>query len=849
MEKNQKYITDYFEISSFAATIDESPDIRSEINSICGLEKTASVKPVLNILYENAKQNSLKSKTAHQHNDTVMDFATSLKCLVGKSGYEFIQTNLGNALPSVSTVNRKISQQTPIKEGEFLFKDVKRHLLKWDCPPYIHIHVDDTRVLNRVEYDSVTDRFVGLCLPINRDSGLPECNAFVLHTFGEIKEAYDTGTISKYAHCVVAKPVTAAPAFVFFVLGTDSSYNHEVIGVRWNYITTEFSKIGITVLTFGADGAGPFIKTMITEGNLFKRGIGQVPESWTFYLMNDLKKKGLYVQDFVHLLAKMRTRLLLPSNILVLGNETACSTHMNLMVNKFSKEEHGLSIRSIDIKDKQNYSSIELMLKEGVFQCLLKLGKKINTTGTIMYLNLMKNIRDAFLNKSISPRERLYLSWKTLYFFRIWRVWLKKNGYNELDHFVSGNVYVCLELNCHMLINLIYNVIRGIFPPESLRTWLSGSQGCEETFRMLRSMTPTFSTIVNFSIKGIIQRIHKLNHLSSVESSESITFPRVQRRLLHFKEEGKETLSMYDLSLESLESLIAEAKNDAVKLCEEVGMVLEGYDDMDLVCHEIAIENAILNDGEEEDTVTSEGEHRYEQEEVRTIKEDLSNIRLHKTSSDGLPKYDLQPTTNSVKKGKTYKTISKRGNSPFVKFNDKYIRKSTVLYLIQEKMSLSNDRLLRVREEQPAHIFSTSSSQDSEDNYLQCGSLCIFRRVDNDSRYLVGRAVQFSYLEGSKKERQYSSSYVDLSKESFKNIGVFCNWYNISHNDSETLFFQPIDIFTPGYLSLEYFYRYLPDSLLADEPDCSFAIRIDAISGFLEDWRALLSPDLLMEVD
>ena len=126
----------------------------------------------------------------------------------------------------------------------------------------------------------------------------------------------------------------------------------------------------------------------------------------------------------------------------------------------------------------------------------------------------------------------LYLSWKTLFFFRIWRVWLKKNGYNEADHFVSGNVYTCMELNCHMLLNLVYNVIKGIFPPESLRIWLSGSQGCEETFRMLRSMTSTFSTIVNFSIKGIIQRIHKLNHLSTVESSETITFPRVQRRLL-----------------------------------------------------------------------------------------------------------------------------------------------------------------------------------------------------------------------------------------------------------------------------------------------------------------------------
>ena len=122
MASNQTYITDFFDISSFAASIDESPDIRSEINNICGLEKTVSVMPVLNILYENAKQNSLKSKAAYRHNDTVMDFATSLMCLVGKSGYEFIQGNLGNALPSVSTVNRNILRQLSIKEGNLFFR-------------------------------------------------------------------------------------------------------------------------------------------------------------------------------------------------------------------------------------------------------------------------------------------------------------------------------------------------------------------------------------------------------------------------------------------------------------------------------------------------------------------------------------------------------------------------------------------------------------------------------------------------------------------------------------------------------------------------------------------------------
>ena len=82
------------------------------------------------------------------------------------------------------------------------------------------------------------------------------------------------------------------------------------------------------------------------------------------------------------------------------------------------------------------------------------------------------------------------------------------------------------------MLSILYNVINGKFPKVVLRVWLTGSQGCEQLFRLLRSMTPVFSTIINFSLKGVLERIHKLNYISSIECTEEIIFPRVQRRLL-----------------------------------------------------------------------------------------------------------------------------------------------------------------------------------------------------------------------------------------------------------------------------------------------------------------------------
>ena len=179
-------------------------------------------------------------------------------------------------------------------------------------------------------------------------------------------------------------------------------------------------------------------------------------------------------------------------------------------------------------------------------------------------------------------------------------------NYKEQDHFVTSNIYVCIEINCHMLLNLLYNVKNNIFPPETLRIWLCGSQACEETFRVLRAMTPIFSTIVNFTVKGILQRIHRLNYLSIIESSENITFPRVKRRLLQYEEEEYKTFLVSDISVKNI---IHRAKTDVIQSTKELGMALDSYSYNDLMCDEIVVDSATAQDGEDEETGEIEMTH------------------------------------------------------------------------------------------------------------------------------------------------------------------------------------------------------------------------------------------------
>ena len=864
----QRKITDYFEntISDF---VDQNDQIKEKINTLCGNKKSASVRPILRKIFENAERNSMKeSSKGHRHDETIKKFATSLFCLVGRAAYEMVQVNIGCGLPAVATLHRTIACKKKIKEGEFRFDELENHLKEWKAPKYVHIHLDDTRIINKVEYDPVTDRFVGFCLPLK--DGIPCVEEFVLHTFEELETVYNTKTTVSYAHCIVAQPVSSdAPSFVLFVLGTDSKYNHKVVEERWKKIETELRKRNIFVVSSGADGAGPFLKAMVCRTNLFKTcQTSNVPSEWSFYMMPSMKSSGLCSQDTIHLLAKLRTRLLIPSNILSFGSEIACRAHLVEVLKKFPKSSHGLTQRSIDNKDKQNYSSIGLLVHPCVENCLKEMHSTVKTSGTVIYLQLMRNIRDAFFDKSLSPLKRLYLMWNSIFFLRIWRCWLSEKGLTESDYFVTNNAYLCVELNGHMMINLVYNVIRRDFPEEALRIWLSGSQGCEQLFRLLRSMTPTFSTIVNFSLKGILEKIHKLQFLTSAETDDNIVFPRLKRHLLQSKAEHTDTFAVPDINDVTKE--ILKAKNDAIALCSACGMKLASYEDSKIVKDiDNIVQEAIVNDDENCEitvlqtettsdattTTTQERDLPMPREQVVTICEDLSQIRLRKASNSGLPCYEkiVNPQAQSIEtSAKSFKLDKKDGSNhkfPFFSYNGTYIRKTTGLYLLQENFQLSNDRLLRVRDEQPSRIFSNTGRETGPQKSVRCGDLCFFSRVDCE-KCLVGRVIQFSYLTGSKKERQYSSDYVDLTKDSHKNIGVLANWFQgtraVSGNNTSggLITFKPIEnVFTPGYLSMKHYVGSIDDSSLQENPEFSFSIPVEVVRKVLPNWHSKITFD------
>ena len=104
--------------------------------------------------------------------------------------------------------------------------------------------------------------------------------------------------------------------------------------------------------------------------------------------------------------------------------------------------------------------------------------------------------------------------------------------------------------------------------------------------------------------------------------------------------------------------------------------------------------------------------------------------------------------------------------------------------------------------------------------------------------YLIGRVTQFSYLHGSKRGRQYSSNYVDMSQNSYKEIGLFANWYIGLYSNSfhtlQILPFKPLkDVFTIGYVSMEQYVSTIDEDSLVYVNNFSFGLQYSEMTKIL----------------
>nr|CAI5852727.1 unnamed protein product [Callosobruchus analis] len=201
----------------------------------------------------------------------------------------------------------------------------------------------------------------------------------------------------------------SVPAYCLSVFATDNKFKAEDVTKRWSYIRQKFLDLGVTVLGFSSDGDTRYLKAMRISSELPLSSDRAHLSQWEWFHIDSMSKDCCYVQDSVHILTKLRTKLTKPSVVLPMGQYFASVSHLYELLSQFSKDKHLLTPSDLKAEDKMNYDAAKRMCSTNVIQLLEKIP---NTEGTVVYLKLMNAVITAFIEEDVSVYERLHKSVK-----------------------------------------------------------------------------------------------------------------------------------------------------------------------------------------------------------------------------------------------------------------------------------------------------------------------------------------------------------------------------------------------------------------------------------------------------
>lgn len=327
------------------------------------------------------------------------------------------------------------------------------------------------------------------------------------------------------------------------------------------YFLKYYFRYGIDVVGIASDGDPRLLSAMKT------RTSNSISES------SCPLSRPICIQDTIHILTKLRNRLLNSSIVLKIGNRDASNVHVKYLVDNISKGEHELTNSDIYPEDRQNYGSVEKLLNPKVSVALEN--HVPNSEGTVMYIDLCKRIGSSFMQEELSPIERVYNMWYCVYFIRCWRKHIrsKANPYTLLQNFISPNAYMCVEINAHGLVELIFK-LRSSQKDHLFLPTLFSSQPCESIFRLLRSMSTANYTKISFCLQELLLMVSRVDMMNTIaydayEKCTGIEFPRIYSKLK----------KVYDPIVlpneESVLQAMKRAQNDAIKKAAEFNIILK----------------------------------------------------------------------------------------------------------------------------------------------------------------------------------------------------------------------------------------------------------------------------------
>lgn len=344
---------------------------------------------LLSLLLQSFDNNSKQdlSSTGSRYAREIKDFSTYIFLLSGPLAYATLKSNLNNCIPSLKSIYGYIHQfvrDQNIVEGVLRGPELVKYLEGNNLPFVVSLSEDQTRITNRVQYDSATNQLVGFVLPY-AENGMPKTRTFLARSAKEIETHFllNSDNVSSFVNVVMAQPlVKGFPAFCLTMFGSNSEYNALDVCRRFIYYKTELEKLGVHVLAICSDSDPKYNSAMKKLSNL---GIHNqtLPNSGWFQC--SMFEGTAFVQDTEHIGTKLRNIFLKTKDKLnlTIGSFTVSLSHLEWLIANLPKDKHNLTPTTINPLDKQNFDSVRRISDPKVIRLLRE--KVADSSGTILY--------------------------------------------------------------------------------------------------------------------------------------------------------------------------------------------------------------------------------------------------------------------------------------------------------------------------------------------------------------------------------------------------------------------------------------------------------------------------------
>ena len=549
---------------------------------------------------ENIFRNLLRNRNNYRHSEAIENFAQSLYIMGGRNTYEFVRLNLPGSLPTLSTLNENLTKAgAKIEECQFRYDKLEHHRKMFGHQIAV-CSEDSTAVIKKVSYDSSTNTFTGFSTPI-RD-GIPKVGHFRTDSFDQLNNWFENEDKASLINVHMVQPLSASEnhvsPFLLSVFGTNNNFTAIDVLRRWMWIYESSLKSNVRVVAFSTDCDARYLLAMRLATGFFANVVDNIssdqtdmleidlPGEWTQWFFMKTRQTFFCVQDPIHLCTKLRNRILSKKASLLIGNEVVSTDVLMKLIESKSKLVHGLVKTDVEPKDRQNFRSCMKLSNEDV---LVALEDIEDSLATRVYLRILRSIVVAYIEDDTTIVDRLYHGWFTVFLCRLWRTWLEHVEEDDIptrfsekkkdDLFITIPAHFSIELNAHTLLSICLLVRQKSLPLEALSMSNYSSQPCESLFRLARSMSGTFSSVVNFTTDQFLQRTAKLSVLSDLENrSQScqlehpLKYPKHHKRRQSetVRERETSTMGMNDLTDVLIKKTVNAAYKDAYKLLSEL---------------------------------------------------------------------------------------------------------------------------------------------------------------------------------------------------------------------------------------------------------------------------------------